>query len=200
MILALACAQSDTCPLFGTDQSTSLARSRQERVFLNFEAPSQCRGNVTSWRYCHYDSRRNNHNADDEYRAKLIVYRRNSSTSDIYQPVTGSTTTILIDYEAASTFSCRTENLDEPFEIQENDVVGACIWDDGISESLLLVGTTTNASLNQNLYQFDKQGYQNCETDQLESIDTSDSNFILRDRWMLHLYANMGKYYYALCE
>ena len=156
---------------------------------------------MTSWRYCHYDSERGFHDDNENYVAKLIVYRRNSSTGNIYHPVMGSTTVILLDNEAASTFSCRTENLDEPFEILENDVVGACIWDDD-NQPLLLVGTAF-ANLNENLYQFNEQGYETCSTDQLASIDTSDSSFTLRDRWMMHLYANMGKWLcrlVVLCE
>lgn len=184
-------AQSNTCPVFGTDQSSSLSRSREERVFLNFEAPSQCRGNLTSWGYCHYDSQVDDDD-DEEYAAKFIIYRRSSLTSDIYIPVSGSITTTVLSHNAVSRFRCRDETLTQTFEIWENDVIGACIMDKGNINPLYLIGDTNNDNANQRLYQFDRGGYDDCMPSQINSIDTSNSDFVQRSEWNLHLYANIG--------
>ena len=164
-------------------------------MFLNFEAPSQCRGNVTSWGYCNYDSavRDEDDDEDEDFRAKFLVYRRSSSTSNTYQPVTGSTTAVVVTYSIARRFGCRTLSIDEPFEIQENDVIGACVWDDGAPEPLFLIGDTNDGNANQRLYQFDESGYDDCEPGQLASIDTTHQDFRQRDEWKLQLFANIGK-------
>ena len=82
--------QSGSCPVFGTDQSTSFRSIQQERVFVNFDSPSQCRGNVTSFNFCHYDSTSRCRTC--LYGAILVVYRRNASNSNLYDPVAGSIT------------------------------------------------------------------------------------------------------------
>ena len=187
-------AQTNTCPLFGTDEG-SHTRSREERIFLNFEAPSQCRGNVTSWRYCFYDSE--NDDADDDdasYGAKLIVYRRSSATSNDYVPVSGSITTIQLTSGISSNFRCRSATVAQRFEIQENDVIAACIWDQGDVHPLYLVGDTNNRNAAQELYQYDRRSYDDCTSSQINTVDTSHRDFRRREEYRLHLYANIGMF------
>lgn len=188
-------AQSGSCPVFGTDQSSSLTRSREERIFLNFEAPSQCRGNVTSWSFCHYRSTTGDDDEEEDneqYGAKFVVYRRATPTSDIYEPVAGSVKSELLRYrDVGANFRCRTSTVTAT-EIQENDIVGACVWDRGNVNPLYLIGTgVTNGNL-QKLYQYDRSDYDDCTETQLGSVDTANSNFQLRNEWKLHLYANIG--------
>ena len=198
-IIASARSQdTGVCPVIGTDLPTSLSRSTEERIFLNFEAPSQCRGNVTSWTYCHYDSQSNDDDCeeddDDEppcrYGAKFIVYRRHSPTSNIYEPVAGSVTEKILLHNDVPNFRCRTETLARRFEIRENDVISACVWDDGPINPLYLVGDSF--STNQNLYQYDRSGYDDCRTSQIGSVNTTRSDFRQRARYRLHLYVNIG--------
>ena len=191
--------QSDTCPTFGTNQGR-ISRSREERIFLNFEAPSQCRGNVTSWNYCHYDSGVGDDDDDDDdenanlqYGAKLLVYRRNSATSDDYVPVAGSVTNlVLLNALVTGNFRCATIAAAQPFEIQENDIIAACVWDDGPINPLFLVGDDANTD--QLLYQYDRTRYDDCTTSQLESVDIGQSDFRQRRDYRLHLYADIGIY------
>ena len=195
---------ADTSPLFGTQRESSISRSTEERIFLNFEAPSQCKGNVTSWRFCYYrPSTDNVHGGGDDFGAMFIIYRRMSPTSDIYVPVTGSITSKILEYRDLSSFGCLDEPvtntfLDEPvtnpIEIRENDIIGACIQDRGSINPLYLVGDTNSNSNNQKLYQLDKSGYEDCRFFQTGSVNTADSDFRLRDEHILHLYANIGEY------
>ncbi len=184
---------ADTCPLFGTERESSIRRSTEERIFLNFEAPSQCKGNVTSWRFCYYRTADDDYDNGDDFGAMFIIYRRMSPTSDIYVPVTGSITSKILEYRDLSSFDCLDEPVTNTFEIQENDIVGACIWDKGSINPLYLVGDTNSNNNNQKLYQLDKRGYDDCTPSQIGSVDTDDNDFTLRDEHILHLYANIGK-------
>lgn len=185
---------SGYCPIFGTDQPSILSKSTKERLFFNFEAPSQCRGNVTSWSFCYYRSASGDDDDDDEqFGAKFMVYRRATPTSDTYQPVAGSNMSQLLSYnDARAIFRCMTVVVPQRFEIQENDVVGACVWDRGSVNPLYLIGDTNDNEANQKLYQYDMRDYDDCTIEQLGSVDTADSDFRLRDEWKLHLYAITG--------
>lgn len=179
--------------MFGTDQSTALSRSTLERIFLNFEAPSQCRGNVTSWRFCFYEPTDDDYDNNDDFGAKFIIYRKESPTSSNYLPVPGSIREKIIDYrDIRSSFGCMEEILgqDDEFEIQENDVLAACIWDKSSVNPLYLLGRNNN--LNEKLYQVDRRGYDDCTTAQISTVDTSHSKFTLRDNYKLHLYVDVG--------
>ena len=179
-------SQSDTCPTFGTDE-TSISRSREERIFLNFEAPSQCRGSVTSWNYCHYESRDGN---KEQYGAKLLVYRRSSATSDDYVQVAGSVTELILLNNDVREFDCGTIALTQPFEIQENDIIAACVWNEGAINPLYLVGN--GASTDQYLYQYDRGMREKCKANHLQSVDTGHNDFTLRRNFRLHLHADIG--------
>ena len=72
-----------------------------------------------------------------------------------------------------------TVNEAQRFEIQENDIVGACVWDDGNVNPLYLIGNDINA--NQELYQYDRSGYEDCTSMQIGNVDTGCSDFLQRD-------------------
>lgn len=197
-------AQSHGCPVFGTDQSTGLSRSTEERVFLNFEAPSQCQGTVASWSFCHYrseendnsessnsNSNSNNINGSPLYGAEFLVFRRSTTTSNIYELVAESKTSNLLPSSSVSDFSCLTVEASQSFEIQENDVVGACVWNQGTDvRPLYVVGDTNDNSANQRLYHYG--GSNDCTNSQLQNISTTHNDFQQKSEWKLHLYANTG--------
>ena len=155
-------------------------------VFMNFEAPSQCSGTVTSWRYCHYGSTDN-----DEYIAKLGIYRRNSNTMS-YELV-GSLTTVLLNRAAAENSACREAPVDREFQIQENDVIGACLGGRTSGQRnqgpLLLI--SDNAPTDERLYTVSSNGanFDGCRDNQLQTIDMSNT-FTRENQWRLHLSAN----------
>lgn len=122
-----------------------------------------------------------------------MIYRRNSPTSDFYTPVPGSIRTLDLSHRVANTFRCRTEALPGGIQIQENDIVGACVKDRGDVSPLYLVGDTNDNSNNFNLYQVDRSGFDDCRDSQIGSVDTGHSNFIPRREFILHVYANIGK-------
>ena len=188
----------DSCPSFGTDQSSRLSKSSEERIFMNFEAPSQCTGNVTSWRFCYY--RNINDDFDEisnsrDFEAVFLIYRRESMTSDNYVTVVGSVREKALQWSVvqSSRFTCMDEVLspEEYFEIQQNDIVGACIKDVGSDYPLLLVGTSSGSNFQ--TYQLDRRGYQDCTSVRTNIVDTSHSSFRQRSTSTLHLFANIGK-------
>ena len=205
----IALGQSSTCPTFGTNQPSGLSRSCEERIFMNFESPAQCKGNVTGWRFCYYrnyDDDSENHCGNDdedfedtsnsrEFAALFIVFRRQSATSNNYIPVPGSVREKRIQWRVIKTsrFQCMYENLstNEYFEIQENDIVGACIKDVGSNDPLLLVGTSSRSNFL--TYQWDERDYDDCLLSQYSNVDTTHNDFIIRSTSTLHLYANIGE-------
>ena len=174
---------------------------------MNFESPSQCKGNVTSYRYCFYDSvdgyffvsdsdsdsgSDSDSDSDSDaatYRAKLMVYRRSTPTSNIYTPVPGSITTLSLSQRDADRFRCLNEVVSTHFEIQENDVVGACIMRGDSINPLYLIGNNT---ANYKLYQLDRSDYDDCTSSQIGSVDTAHEDFMQRRDFIMHLYANIG--------
>ena len=129
--------------------------------------------------------------AGNQYGAKLLVYRRSSATSDDYIQVAGSVTDLVLpNATVTGDFRCGTIAPTQPFEIQENDIIAACVWDDGPISPLYLVGN--GASTDQLLYQYDRLFYDNCMASQLALVPTDLSEFRLRGDHRLHLYADIG--------
>jgi len=77
------------------------------------------------------------------------------------------------------------------FEIRENDIIGACIWDYCGVHPLLLTGASS--SVNSRTYQLDKINYDDCMRSQYGSVNTNDTFFELRQTSILHLYAEIGE-------
>ena len=99
---------------------------------------------MTAWQFCYYDSRISD-DEGDQYGAKFMIYRRLDPTSDRYLPVAGSIMTqMLAPNEVRSDFSCKTVAATEMFEIQENDIVGACVRNQGNVNPLYLIGDTAD--------------------------------------------------------
>ena len=204
--------------MLGSDARSPFSSSNNAKLFMNFGAPAQCSGTVTSWHYCSYNSFQgdggesnedsgsdDNGNEDSEsddrggcqgsqnYTSVFLVYRRNP-TSDIYQVVPGSrkSITLMLDCRNRGGFQCdRTATLtsDEQFIIQENDIVAACLKDTGSTDPIQLVGEESSA-LSGNVYWYDGNNYDECTSSQLQTIDTQNSAFTIGGGvYRLHLYA-----------
>ena len=186
----------EACPLLGSNIVTRYSESSREKLFVNFGAPAQCNGTVTSWRYCSY----NRYLQDDEcegtesYSSVFLVYRRTGNST--YQPVPGSTKSVTISLRCPRDggFQCgRQETLSqaEQFTIQENDIVAACLK----SSPIRVVGDESSGSSRQ-VYQYDGFFYQLCLTSQLQTIDVQNSAFTSNNGvHRLHLYAETSSKY-----
>ena len=178
------------CPLFGSNIVAQYSESSREKLFMNFGAPAQCNGTVTSWRYCTY----NRYLQDDEcedtesYSSVFLVYRQTGNST--YEPVPGSTKSVTLSLRCPSDggFQCgRLETLSqsEQFTIQENDIVAACLK----SSPIRVIGDESSGSSRQ-VYQYDGFLYQLCQTSQLQTIDVRNSDFTLNNGvHRFHLYA-----------
>ena len=161
---------------------------------MNFESPSQCKGNVTGWRFCYYqNSDLININRINVFSSVLVVFRRQNSTSNYYSSVQGSIQEKTLDYnEVYNTkgFMCIHENLksDEYFEVQENDIIGACIQNFGSNSPLLLVGRSIET--NRLMY---VTSLVRCNIHTLRNSIVSASALVQQTDLTLHLYADIGK-------
>ena len=180
----------EVCPLLGSNDQSRYSESNEEKLFMNFGAPAQCNGTVTSWRYCSY----NRYLQDDEcegtesYSSVFLVYRQTGAST--YEPVPGSSKSVTISLRCPRDggFQCgRVETLSqaEQFTIQENDIVAACLK----FSPIRLVGDESSGQSRQ-VYQYDGSFYQLCLTSQLQTIDIQNSAFTLNNGvHRLHLYA-----------
>ena len=80
-----------------------------------------------------------------------MAFRRQSLTSNYYRPVQESLHEKTLGYDELNNtreFMCMQENLnsEEYFEVQENDIIGACIGGGGTNNPLLLVGKSSETS------------------------------------------------------
>ena len=192
-------SSSQTCPRFGTDgQGLSGSENRfrdDRRLFLNFESPAQCNGTVTSWRYCYYydddDDNIEDHANSQQYGAKFLVYRR-SDSSDSYQPVANSTKLVSVTKSDLNfnSVTCLTVTLaaNEQFQIQTNDIIAACVIDNNPYRELRIIRRNSD----QDSYQYNRMGYEDCTTQQLQTVDTQLRDFRVRSRYGLLLYVNIN--------
>ena len=174
-------SQSQSCPVFGTNRQPT-SRSTQERLFMNFDAPSQCNGTVTSWNYCYY---RPNRRADDDILGvKFLVYRQNTSTS-LFHPVPNSVFTLTVNYGSLNVSGCQSVmlNSSQQFQIQMNDVISACIID---CQNLHPLYVTTLDYFPDFNYQVDSSEYERCTDQQLDTIDTTRLRIRRRNMLLLH--------------
>ena len=162
---------------------------------MNFGAPAQCNGTVTSWRYCSYNRYLEDDDECDDaerYTSIFLVYRQNGTST--YEPVPGSTRSVTLTLRCPRDggFRCdRVEQLsqNEQFNIQENDIVAACLKDTGSINPIRIVGYERFGPSSY-VYRYNAGNYEDCTTSQLQSIDVQNSiltsnNFI----YGLHLYA-----------
>jgi len=122
-----------------------------------------------------------------------VVYRR--SETGLYESVPGSITEVILTQSEVSMFRCRTMTVSQSFEIQENDVVGACVWNQGEVNPLYLVGDTGDNTANERLYQYNRRNTENCDISRIASINTARTDIMLRSQSKLHLYITTGKLY-----
>ena len=166
---------------------------------MNFGAPAQCNGTVTSWHYCSYNRLQVDNDEDDDdddddcrgsasYTSIFLVYRQ--MVNSMYEPVPGSKKSVTLRLTCSNRggFQCgRVETLSqsEQFTIQENDIVAACLMDVPIH----MVGYQTSGA-STDVYQYDVNNYEDCTTSQLQSIDVQNSAFTSGTvNYRLHLYA-----------
>ena len=183
------------CPILGSNIQTQYTQSTRERLFMNFGAPAQCNGTVTSWRYCSYNrylTEEDECDGTERYTSVFLVYRQTGAST--YEPVPGSrmSVTITLRCPRDGGFRCdRIETLsqDEQFIIQENDIVAACLMDTGSTNPIRMVGYQSSGS-STNVYQYNANNYEDCTTSQLQSIDVQNSAFTSGTvNYRLHLYA-----------
>jgi len=158
-------------------------------LFLDFEnQQALCSGTVTAWNYCFY---RIESDPNTNYTVDFVVYRRRGSGNN-YDLVERSYRTVDMSggqlVALNSDFNCTRIPLhqSEMFDIQEDDVLGACLSDVGVNQRMLdiLAESVTNT-----LYVTD-----GCT--QSVSIPTS----IMRNRlttspsFALHLFVDVSKF------
>ena len=167
---------------------------------MNFGAPAQCNGTVTSWRYCSYNRLQVDDDDDDDddcegsasYTSIFLVYRQ--MVNSIYEPVPGSKKSITLRLTCSNRggFQCdRVETLSqsEQFTIQENDIVAACLRDTSSTNPIRMVGYQTFGA-STGVYWYNANNYEDCTTSQLQSIDVQNSAFTSGSvNYRLHLYA-----------
>ena len=109
------------------------SQSSAKALFLDLQNLAQCSGTVTAWNYCFY---RIESASDQNYIVDFVVYRRRQESS-VYDLVQSSYRTVgMTGNQLAALdghFNCFTIPLSESemFQIQEDDVLGACLNDAG---------------------------------------------------------------------
>ena len=113
-----------------------------------------CNGTVTSWRYCSYNRYLEEDDECDDreyYTSKFLVYRQTGTST--YEPVSGSTKSVTISLRCPRDggFQCRQATLlpSEQFNIQENDIVAACLMDTSSTNPIRIVGVENPGSSRQ---------------------------------------------------
>lgn len=201
------------CPLLGSNFHTQFSQSNRARLFMNFGAPAQCNGTVTSWHYCSYneyihcdDDADDDDDYDDDdddddsdgscrsqhYTSKFLVYRQTGPST--YQPTPGSTKLVTLSLTVPSDggFQCRNISLSQPeqFIIQKNDIVAACLMDNRSTNPIRIVGEQ-NSGPSKQVYRYNADNYEDCTVSQLQTINinTQDGTFLQSIKYRLHLYA-----------
>ena len=162
--------------------------STAKGLFLDLQNPAQCSGIVTAWNYCFY---RVDSASDLNYIVDFVVYRRRPDSSN-YNLVESSKRTFgMTGNQLAALdghFNCYTIQLPESamFEIQEDDVLGACLNDAGNNHKPLDV---LAESISNTLYVTD-----GCE-ESLASIASRirRNRLITRTSYALHLFVDVSK-------
>lgn len=190
-------SSSDTCPLLGSKIEQPVSQSSRERLFMNFGAPAQCNGTVTSWRYCYYNRYPDDECDDAEsYRSVFLVYRKFGGSTSTYIPVLESRRSVRITLRCPRDggFRCREVTLSrsEQFTVQQNDIIAACLPSVG---SIRVVGEQSSGP-SVGVYQYDASGFAQCSDSQLPVVlaDASQSSIFTlnRGRFRLHLYAEIN--------
>ena len=161
--------------------------SSAKGLFLDLQNPAQCSGIVTAWNYCFYRIE----STSDNYIVDFVVYRRMGSSDD-YQLVQSSYRTVdMTGNQLAALdghFNCFTIQLPESemFEIQEDDVLGACLNDKGDDHKALDI---LAKSVTSTLYVTD-----GCTESRASIASTIRSDRLtLSQSFALHLFVDVSK-------
>ncbi len=127
-----------SCPTFGTTPQDSNTYSNIDGLFLNIRSPSQCHGNVTQWRFCF------SRFFTGSNEVQFMVFRPNGSTPT-YDRVEGSH--MVFQESNLPTRECRSIDANQAFEIQPNDIVAACLKNQGYTHSLRVTSFSMHEAL-----------------------------------------------------
>ena len=132
---AIPTTATESCPTFGTDFARGHDTSNTG-LWLNFATPAQCTGTAVQWRFCYYAV----YTDKKEHEVWLRVYRKNDA-SDMYDKVVENVINRDVTDSGVSNGNGAVcdggspphccENLTVNHEIQENDIIGVCMRDEG---------------------------------------------------------------------
>ncbi len=112
--------------------------SSSDGLFLNVRSPSQCHGNVTQWRFCFQrSSTRSNE-------VQFMVFRQNGRTPT-YDRVEGSH--MVFQESNLPIRECRSIDANQAFEIKPNDIVAACLKNQGNTDPLRVTSFSMHEAL-----------------------------------------------------
>ena len=156
---------------------------------MNFNRPSLCNGTVTGWKYCYYNSVRNNRN--NQFGARFLVYRK-VNNEDTYRLIKNSIHTEILGSNEMQAVDCIHIRLNssEQFQIQQNDILGSCIIRNQAVNPLRVVGNTSKQS--KGIYQANLESLRACNEIITESVNTND--LLFRSFLTLHLSVKIGKF------
>ena len=153
-------------------------------LFMNFDAPSQCR---TQWNYCYIlfgDS-------DNTFGVKFMVYRE-SDVAEVYNVVPGSNYTLLRSYSQLQLGQdCGTVELSssERFQILPNDIISACLVDNDKNNIEHLIITSIAIGSEARQLAVDRR----CFDSELRTIDAGPGGINSPRSRRLHLHATISK-------
>ena len=170
-----------SCPIFGTASHPTTDINQFEPVqqlglFMNFEAPSRCNGVITSWFLC--SSFRNGNSTQEGVAARLLVYRR--IDTNMYNLVQSSNRTYVISRTEALRPACREVPLNgDEFTVQENDVIGACIFQNSARySSLYLTFRPRDSMARTNHSVYYNANFRQCTDAQIATVNTDDMQIL----------------------
>ena len=118
-------SQAQTCGDIGTNVE-GFTESREQKFFLNTQAPAPCDGTIDQFEYCYYVT-------DQQlggYLFTFAVYRETYPGSNAYTPISDpfNTGTSFFN-QGGDSFTCKTFQADQTIKVQAGDMIGACIYD-----------------------------------------------------------------------
>ena len=180
------------CSSMGSDLRMLSHRFRKrEGLFLNFGAPSQCRGIVTGWHYCYGMSECE---TGAKYHATFMVYRPSKNhTSGELSVVPESIESVSLVCQNKSKVKCDKEKLllSKQFTIQENDIVAVCLVAER-EHRLQLISRMYDEDdyTEEGIYQHSNEMIQDCKSNHIQTINLKD--ITLRKSLQIHLHAEIA--------
>ena len=114
----------DVCSTIGSNLQSSQMPSNANSFYLNTARPAGCNGTVTRLDYCYYGF---SGLSSVPYTATVAFYR--PSTDGSYTRV--SDTITITHSPLPAGFNCETYNLSREVTLQQDDVIGTCIYEIG---------------------------------------------------------------------